>query len=221
MPTKCYYSLIQFCPDRRRAECVNIGLVLMKPELRRIIKVRLTKDFSRVRCLFGTGDDGISRISFSAESMKNRLLNTGEIITVTDLEKFAATRANDLQLTPPRMAKIEDFDSDFERLFKDLVLPPEREVDCSVNQQAERDFAPLLNTPVLFGLEAQGHIPTIEIGLSHGDTWQEIGSRIGWEPETAKRHYEMWKERAVKSMNEGRANEQEANSQAQGSQQED
>ena len=45
------------------------------------------------------------------------------------------------------------------------------------------------NAPVVFGLRAQGHIPTIQRMLSEGKTWDEIGEVINWEPATARRHY--------------------------------
>ena len=48
----------------------------------------------------------------------------------------------------------------------------------------------LMNAPILFGLKAQGHIPTIERMLKDGATWKEIGKKIGWYPETAKEDYE-------------------------------
>ena len=44
---------------------------------------------------------------------------------------------------------------------------------------------------VLFGLRAQGHLPTIERMLSEGRDWDEIGKAIGWCPDTAKAHYEL------------------------------
>lgn len=43
---------------------------------------------------------------------------------------------------------------------------------------------------VVFGLEAQGHIPTVEAMLAEGHTWREIGRSIGWDGETAKQYYE-------------------------------
>ena len=49
----------------------------------------------------------------------------------------------------------------------------------------------LMNTPVRFGLYQQGHIPVIERMLADGRTWEDIGKKIGWCPETAKEHY-MW-----------------------------
>lgn len=49
--------------------------------------------------------------------------------------------------------------------------------------------AEILNAPVLFGLRAQGHIPTIERMLAEGKSWDVIGDVIGWCGETAQRHY--------------------------------
>lgn len=50
----------------------------------------------------------------------------------------------------------------------------------------------LLNQPVLFGLKAQGHIPTIESMLKEQKSWEEIGKKINWCPETAKKHYQWY-----------------------------
>lgn len=44
--------------------------------------------------------------------------------------------------------------------------------------------------PILFGLEAQGHIPTVEAALEEGADWKEIGRRIGWDGETARTYYD-------------------------------
>jgi hypothetical protein len=49
----------------------------------------------------------------------------------------------------------------------------------------------ILNQPVVFGLKAQGHIPTVESMIKNGSTWEEIGKKINWDGETACRHY-MW-----------------------------
>ena len=44
---------------------------------------------------------------------------------------------------------------------------------------------------VCIGLEAQGHIPTIEQMLRDGATWSDISLAIGWDAKTAARHY-LW-----------------------------
>lgn len=50
---------------------------------------------------------------------------------------------------------------------------------------------------IAFGLEAQGHIPTVENMLALGCDWQEIGRTIGWDGETAKQYYERHMERSA------------------------
>ena len=52
----------------------------------------------------------------------------------------------------------------------------------------------LMNSPVLFGLAQQGHIPTIKRMLEEGAAWEQIGEEIGWCPETAKEHYSWYLE---------------------------
>ena len=54
--------------------------------------------------------------------------------------------------------------------------------------------------PVIFGLKAQGHIPTVERMLAEGETWAEIGKAIGWCPKTAERHYGWYKVRLTESI---------------------
>ena len=49
----------------------------------------------------------------------------------------------------------------------------------------------LLDATVVFGLAAQGHLPTIEKMLSAGDGWDAIAKAIGWERATARAHYEL------------------------------
>lgn len=48
----------------------------------------------------------------------------------------------------------------------------------------------LMETPIVFGLRAQGHLDTVKSMLADGCSWTEIGRVIGWEPEAAERFYE-------------------------------
>lgn len=41
-------------------------------------------------------------------------------------------------------------------------------------------FDILKNAPILFGLRAQGHLPTVERMIAEGASWDEIGRAIGW-----------------------------------------
>jgi hypothetical protein len=90
-------------------------------------------NFDRARRLFGMAPAELTNLAFSASGFKSRIENSvEEFRTADDLAAFAASRANDLQLTSPRLAKLENFDADFERLFSQLVDDQTAEVD-SVN----------------------------------------------------------------------------------------
>lgn len=50
-------------------------------------------------------------------------------------------------------------------------------------------LAALDGAPVVFGLRAQGHIPTVRAMLRAGRSWDEIGREIGWDGDTARRYW--------------------------------
>lgn len=54
-------------------------------------------------------------------------------------------------------------------------------------------------TKILFGLEAQGHIPTIEHMLNKDCSWDEIGKEINWIGDTVKEHYKEYLSRKIKT----------------------
>jgi hypothetical protein len=112
---------VQYCPDVFRAEAVNVGLVLLRPEPH-ALRVRMTGNHDRVRKLFSISRPELKNLKFSTHGMMSRIEKSAdELRTAEDLAAFAASRANDLRLTEPRLAKLEEIDSDFERLFAQLV----------------------------------------------------------------------------------------------------
>lgn len=116
-----YYSVVQYCPDRFRAEAVNVGLVLLCLEPH-AVRVKMIARYDRARKLFGIGGAELKDLQLAVSRLKSRLESAnGEIRTDEDLAAFAGSRANDLRLTEPRLAKIERFEEDFERLFFQLV----------------------------------------------------------------------------------------------------
>ena len=118
---KGYYSVIQYCPDRFRAEGVNVGLVLLCLEPH-ALRVQMTQKFDRVRKLFAISKQDLNSLKIATEAMKSRIASaTVDWRTPEELAAFAGSRANDLRLTEPRLAKIADIDTDFERLFSELV----------------------------------------------------------------------------------------------------
>jgi hypothetical protein len=114
-----FYSVVQYCPDRFRAEAVNVGLVLLRPDPH-ALRVRMTTHYDRVRRFFPKAE--LKNLKVSVHGMASRIEKSpDELRTEQDLAAFAASRANDLRLTEPRLAVVEDFDADFERLFAQLV----------------------------------------------------------------------------------------------------
>ena len=116
-----FYSVVQYCPDRFRAEAVNVGLVLLCLDPHGV-RVETIGRYNRVRSLFGIGGAELKNVKLATRRLKNRIEAAAvDLRTDADLAAFAASRANDLRLTEPRLAKIGELDQDFERLFSELV----------------------------------------------------------------------------------------------------
>src|SRR5580658_3322729 len=98
---RAFYSVVQYCPDPFRAETVNVGLVLLRPEPH-ALRVRMTANHDRVRRLFVIARPELKNLRFSTDGLKSRIENSDqEFQTMEDLAGFAASRANDLLLTEP------------------------------------------------------------------------------------------------------------------------
>jgi hypothetical protein len=121
-----YYCIVQFTPDRRRAEGANIGVLLFAPE-HQFLDVRLASSNRRIHRFFGTprGFDE-EQVSAIRLSLKNRLRVEAEYIrSPEDLDHFVKTLANHLVLTPPRPVIVSDPARDLDNLFEELVAEPE------------------------------------------------------------------------------------------------
>ena len=118
---RAFYSLVQYCPDRFRAEAVNIGLVLLRIEPHGL-RVKMTEKHDRVRKLFATARPALKNLKLATNGLQTCIESSAtEFRTSEDLAAFAASRANDLRLTEPRLAKVENLEDDFERLYSELV----------------------------------------------------------------------------------------------------
>jgi hypothetical protein len=116
-----FYSVVQYCPDRFRAEAVNVGLVLLCLEPH-AVRVRMTGNHERVRKLFSIARPDLKNLKLSTHGLTSRIeQSVEELRTPEDLAAFAASRANDLRLTEPRLTKLDDINTDFDRLFAQLV----------------------------------------------------------------------------------------------------
>lgn len=119
--TRAFYCVAQYCPDRFRAEAVNIGLVLFRQEPR-FLRARILDNHRRLRKFFGASGKTLAAVRLCEQNLLHRLNEGGaDIVTLDDLKAYVATRANDLRLTEPRLAVVTDIDSDFARLFAQLV----------------------------------------------------------------------------------------------------
>jgi len=118
---RAYYSIIQFCPDRGRAEAANIGVLLLCPELG-FVRAKTSGHPRRVRQFFGKGAVDAQRLQLIEQGIEARVRDSYDWSEgLPDLERFIATRANDIQLTPARSMKTSDPELDLDALFRELV----------------------------------------------------------------------------------------------------
>lgn len=155
MMARAFYSVVQYCPDRFRAEAVNIGLVLLRLEPH-ALRARVTSNYSRVRKLFSASTPELKNLKLSAQWFADRIEQSAEeFLTDKDLAAFMASRANDFHLTEPRLAKIENFDDDFERLFSELV---EERTTMALAKMSPAEVLPPSLSDVFYRLSQQHKI---------------------------------------------------------------
>lgn len=148
--SKGYYSLVQYCPDRFRAETVNVGLVLLCLDPH-TVRVRMTRNYGRVRKLFDIAKAESKNLTLSLSSFANRIHKSADdFLTSDDLATFAASRANDLRLTEPRLTKVDNLDTDFERLFAQLV---EQHSSATLAESSPAEVLPPVLNDVFFRLQ--------------------------------------------------------------------
>lgn len=118
---KGYYSLVQYCPDLSRLEAANVGVILFCPELR-YIRARIAQGNDRIRRFFGSEDVDWVRVNSTKTAIEKRLEVEAEFFKVLeDFENFVSTRANEIQISPPRPMKVTDPNKDLTELFDKLV----------------------------------------------------------------------------------------------------
>ena len=155
---RAFYSVVQYCPDRFRAETINVGLLLYCEEPR-FLRVRIIDNHRRLRRVFGISGKTLATVRLSEQNILHRINEKGEdIATLDDLKAYIAARANDFRLTEPRLAMVSDVEADFARLFAQLaadeatmalavaspaeVLPPKLDEVFYRLQQANKVWKP-------------------------------------------------------------------------------
>ena len=118
---RAFYSVVQYCPDRFRAETVNVGVVLYREEPR-FLRARIIDNHRRAKRVFGVSGKALATLRLAEQNLLYRLNERGEdISSLDDLKAFIATRANDLRLTAPRLSVVSEIEADFARLFAQLA----------------------------------------------------------------------------------------------------
>ena len=117
---KGYYSIIQYCPDLCRTEAANIGVVLLCPAPH-FMGTRMAPHNERALRFFGSENGDLDCLNYAKEAILSRLSDTTEFRTVADLQHFTATRANEIQMTPPRPCKVFDPPTELDQLYRELV----------------------------------------------------------------------------------------------------
>lgn len=113
------YALVQFCPVPERMEYLNVGLVLVVPELGSVA-VRMARGHARIERVFGKQQR--SYLDAVKASFESRLLEElDRSPDASSLIEFAQKRANDIRLSPLRSILISDPKKDFADLFAQLV----------------------------------------------------------------------------------------------------
>lgn len=114
------YALIQFCPAPERMEFVNIGVMLIVPEIG-YIGVKISKSNARVERLFGK--QARHHVGFLKESFENRLRHEfSSNFNDEVFHSFSRKRANEIRVSPIQSILIsDDPDRSLESLFSELV----------------------------------------------------------------------------------------------------
>lgn len=162
-----YFSLLQYCPDSAKAEAANVGVVLLCPEAH-YFDGKLANGNDRVRRFFGLQGDALDRLSEMKQEFHRRLqIERPRMLHPEDFERFVATRANKLLLTPPRNLRLEDPEEELTRLYRELVggramgEPPQRKGQgISVRTRLREIFS----RPELEGLIAEDVVVTPRFG---------------------------------------------------------
>lgn len=116
-----YYSLLQFCPDVRRAEAVNVGALLLCEEVG-YLACKIANGNDRARRFFGVKGDALLRLEDAKRAMERRIRGeTDNIRSFDALVAFIDTRANALLLTAPRNMRVTEPEQDLHRLYDELV----------------------------------------------------------------------------------------------------
>ncbi len=121
-PKRAHYSLIQFCPDPARLESVNVGAVLVCPDLD-YVDVQIDRSNDRIRRVFPDLRHDPGYLTTAKKAIRNRIVDfKSDFLNMEELQRYIHTRANDFILTPARPIRVSDPAATLIDLFTDLVV---------------------------------------------------------------------------------------------------
>lgn len=122
IPCTGYYSVIQFCPDRSRAEAANIGVLLFAESLD-FLDLRMVSGNDRIRRFFNQDFDlDFSTINTTKKMLEHRFeVERQELSQRAELELFLRRFANEIIFTPLRPVRVENPVAELAQLFEELV----------------------------------------------------------------------------------------------------
>jgi hypothetical protein len=119
------YRILRYMPNPIRDEWVNIGVFMEEANgLRQSIRViEEPPEIARVRRLHPNADETYLRL---LPSEFDAIFKAPRIDGVSVFAKVEQTLSNVLQFTPATGVLAEDFEAEFERLYREQVAPPAR-----------------------------------------------------------------------------------------------
>lgn len=191
------YALIQYSAVPDRMEFLNVGLVLIVPEMD-FLSVRFANDHARVERLFGR--QYLARLEDLKGGIAHRLKLAFRNSSVESLNDFAARRANEIRLTPfmPVAVDLHAAGEAANNLFDELVGEDERQrrkprmarrlkeafVQAGVYGVVEERPAPIelpegikIQTPFGYQNGAYNMIDGLQLGSDPKVAMKEVGLR--------------------------------------------
>jgi Protein of unknown function (DUF3037) len=113
------YALIQFCPVPERMEFLNIGVLLVVPEIK-YVGIKIIASNARIDRIFGIQPNFY--IDAVKKSFEYRLRSEfSNSFDQEEMELFSKKRANDIRLSPIMPIIVDDCEAVLSKLFLELV----------------------------------------------------------------------------------------------------
>lgn len=115
---RCEFRVIRYVPDPVRGEYANVGVMLAEAGRPETVRVQMTRDWRRVRCLHGDADTEMLE-ALEAE-LGERARSAGE------LQRLEESLSNAVQMTAVQGALAESMPELMDRLLR-MYVEPQRE----------------------------------------------------------------------------------------------